>query len=90
MKELIDYVDHAYLSWGGGKSELYGTDCAAIKELQRRAAAADLKLLPAKIRHLGTENCFQILAKMYHQLGKKKWRFAPTRKWRRLWRKMVL
>lgn len=70
LKELIDYVDHAYLSWGG-KSELYGTDCAAIKELQRRAAAADLKLLPAKIRHLGTENCFQILAKMYHQLGKK-------------------
>ncbi|NLI70496.1 MAG: NAD(P)/FAD-dependent oxidoreductase [Firmicutes bacterium] len=70
LRELIDYIESMYLSWGE-ETVLYGTDLAAIEELQRGAAAVGLKLIPARIRHLGTENCFKILTRMYHQLRQK-------------------
>ncbi len=68
--ELINYVDSLYLSYGA-HSKVYGVDDTAIKELQRQAATADLNLIPAKIRHLGTENCNHILKKMREELEQK-------------------
>lgn len=69
LEQLIHYVDQAYLA-AGAKDILFGTDTAAIKELQRDAAAAGLHLVPARIRHLGTENCYLVLEKMYRRLEK--------------------
>lgn len=69
LEQLIRYVDEVYLS-AGAKDILFGTDTAVINELQRDAAAAGLSLIPAQIRHLGTENCYLVLEKMYRRLEK--------------------
>ena len=69
LEQLIHYVDEVYLA-AGAEDILFGTDTAAIKELQREAAAAGLHLVPAQIRHLGTENCYLVLEKMYRRLEK--------------------
>jgi len=67
VKNLIEEVDQTYLSFGATE-EIYGTDLEAIKEMERLSAAAGLSLIPAKIRHLGTENCYRILKNMYDAL----------------------
>lgn len=70
IEQLIEEVDQNYLSFGASE-KVYGTDRQAIKEMERRAAAAGLSLIPARIRHLGTENCYKILEKMYLKLSNK-------------------
>lgn len=70
LDELISYVDRVYLSYGAPEIE-HGTDEEAVKELQRKAAAADLSLIPARIRHLGTENCYSLLELIFKELSGK-------------------
>ena len=68
VEKLIDEVDRIYLSYGASE-KIYGTDLEAVKDMERRAAAAGLNLIPAKIRHLGTENCYRVLKKMHNVLA---------------------
>ncbi|MBM4235083.1 MAG: NAD(P)/FAD-dependent oxidoreductase [Firmicutes bacterium] len=68
VERLIDEVDRIYLSYGATE-KIYGTDLEAVKDMERRAAAAGLNLVPAKIRHLGTENCYRVLEKMHNLLS---------------------
>lgn len=64
LSDLIKYVDDIYVQYGGPKT-IYGlNEEDAIKEIQRKAAFAELKLIPAPIRHLGTGRCQQILERM--------------------------
>ncbi len=67
LEQLIEEVDRVYISFGA-TDEVYGTDSEAIKNMSRSAAAAGLNLIPARIRHLGTENCYRVLEKMYQAL----------------------
>ncbi len=67
VEKLIAEVDLVYLSYGASE-KIYGTDLEAVKDMERRAAAAGLHLIPAKIRHLGTENCYRVLEKMHNVL----------------------
>jgi uncharacterized FAD-dependent dehydrogenase len=68
---LIDYVDQIYLKFGA-THKVYGGDCQAeIRQIQRNAAAADLSLIPARIRHLGTEKCREILTRIREYLETK-------------------
>jgi uncharacterized protein len=67
VEQLIEEVDNIYLSYGAS-DKVYGTDIESIKAMERDAAAAGLNLIPAKIRHLGTENCYRVLKKMYDAL----------------------
>ena len=67
VEELINYVDQEYLSYGA-PADLYGADDETTKDLKRQAATADLNLIPAQIRHLGTENCNLILTRMREKL----------------------
>ncbi len=61
---LIEYVDQIYLKFGATQ-QVYGGDCQAeIRQIQRHAAAADLSLIPARIRHLGAEKCREILKRI--------------------------
>lgn len=60
---LIRRVDELYRSYGA-PHQVFGSDAAAVNRLQQQAAAAGLELVPAPIRHLGTENCLQILARI--------------------------
>lgn len=70
VMELINYVDSIYVRFGGTK-EIYGTEDEKIRELQRKAATADLRLIPAKLKHLGTETCAKILKNMKDYLEQK-------------------
>lgn len=62
MKELIDYVDSTYIKFGG-------VDCVygigdEVDDLKRRAMLAELRLIPVKLRHLGTERSREVLKAM--------------------------
>lgn len=70
LAELIDQVDKVFLSFGASQT-LYGQDDEEVRDLERRAASAGLSLIPACIRHLGTENCYRILRLMRRKLGDK-------------------
>ena len=61
LMTLIETADDWYCRFGA-PNQVYGTDEAVDRELRRRAAAADLVFIPARIRHLGTEKCGEILA----------------------------
>lgn len=68
LKELIRYVDNIYREFGADAKE-FGTDEAKIRELQRKTVLADLTLIPGRVRHLGTERCYEILRSMKEYLN---------------------
>jgi uncharacterized FAD-dependent dehydrogenase len=70
LNDLINYVDSIYVKFGG-TTEVHGTDREKIREIEKRAQAADLKLIPAVIKHLGTEKCFDIIKNMRDYIGQK-------------------
>ncbi|MEM4649695.1 MAG: FAD-binding protein, partial [Candidatus Bathyarchaeia archaeon] len=70
LESLIKYVDETYVKYGAS-TKLYGVEIDKIEELSRKTAIAGLKLIPSKIRHLGTENCSKILARIKNYLEKK-------------------
>ena len=66
IDELIDYVDGIYRDFGAS-GKVYGDG----EELYRKAEEAGLKLIPTRIRHIGTEKCREIIGRMYEFLSKK-------------------
>ena len=65
---LIDYIDSIYIKFGA-TDKVYGDDNKeAVRKIQKDSASADLSLIPARIRHLGTDRCIEILALMYEHL----------------------
>ncbi len=69
LSNLISYVDSLYCKYGGAERKVYGDEFAEeIHELKRRSAAADLMLIPARIRHLGTDVNGEILTNMRDSL----------------------
>ena len=58
-KALINYVDSIYLRFGA-EDRVYGFG-AEVDELKRRACLAELRLIPVKLRHLGTERAREVL-----------------------------
>jgi uncharacterized FAD-dependent dehydrogenase len=70
LRELINEVDKTYLKFGA-PNKIYGDDEDAISEISRKATQADLKLIPSKVRHLGTDLCPEILKKMRKSINGK-------------------
>jgi len=71
LMDLIDYIDSIYLKFGATQT-VYGDDNKeAVRKIQKDAASADLALIPARIRHLGTDKCFEILKLMREYLNDK-------------------
>ena len=70
LLELINYADEINLKFGA--TEII-TDpyTPKIRDIERRAVAAGLKLLRAKVRHLGTEENLKILQRIYEYLNDK-------------------
>ena len=65
LARLISYVDSVYCRFGGEGRQVYGDEQRdKIHELKRKAAAADLAFIPARIRHLGTDVNGEILTHM--------------------------
>ncbi|MBI4317244.1 MAG: NAD(P)/FAD-dependent oxidoreductase [Chloroflexi bacterium] len=67
LQSLIKYADDVYLRFGG-TDNVYGVG-DEVEEWQRRAGLAQLRLIPVKIRHLGTDRCYHILDEMRKFLG---------------------
>ena len=68
VEALIQEVDEIYLGFGAPE-RLYGADDDAMRDLARRASLAELRLVPAAIRHLGTERCLGIVRQMREEIG---------------------
>ena len=67
LSALIRYVDDIYLRFGAPE-QVYGEDSEAVSELARKATLAELRLIPSKVRHLGTGRTKEILKRMQHHL----------------------
>jgi uncharacterized FAD-dependent dehydrogenase len=70
LSEFVDYVDGIYLKFGAPE-HLYGVDPDKIEEIRRKASFAGLKLVPQKLRHMGTEKCADVLRRMRSHLTDK-------------------
>ncbi len=64
--KLIHYVDDLYLKFGASKTLYSGDD--AVKAIGERAGQFGLRLIPTPVRHMGTENCYQVLKAMQEYL----------------------
>ncbi len=60
LESFIEYVDAAYRSFGAG-GNVHGEDSAALSRLKKKAAGYNLELVPARIRHIGTDLCGDVL-----------------------------
>lgn len=69
VESLISYVDSINLKYGATEVVTDPTT-AAVKEIERKAMGAGLKLLRSRVRHLGTENNLEILKRMFDDLAK--------------------
>ncbi|MGI6366313.1 MAG: NAD(P)/FAD-dependent oxidoreductase [Bacillota bacterium] len=68
--ELLEYVDKINLEHGA-TPEITNPNTEAVRKIEARAYAAGLKLLRAKVRHLGTEYNIKILKSVYEYLRDK-------------------
>jgi hypothetical protein len=67
---FIDYVDSVYRSFGAG-GEVHGEDYEALARLKKKAAGYNLDLIPARIRHIGTDLCKDVLRNIRQHLAGK-------------------
>src|SRR5512140_1876358 len=67
LASSIDYVDSIYQSFGAG-GEVHGEDNAALSRLRKKAAGYNLELIPARIRHIGTDLCKEVLKNIREHL----------------------
>lgn len=63
LRGLLDEVDKVYLEFGA-PTKVYGADEDKVAEIARKAAIADLKLVPSKLRHIGTDIGRIVIARM--------------------------
>ena len=71
LEALVEYVDQAFLHFGAPRERLFGTDEERIAELQRKATLCGLRLVPSRVRHLGTENALKVLSAMGEEVGRR-------------------
>lgn len=67
IMDLIEYVDSINVDFGATLKR-FSTNSPEARDMARRALSYDLHLLEASVKHLGTENNKEILAKMYDYL----------------------
>ncbi|MEG0276077.1 MAG: NAD(P)/FAD-dependent oxidoreductase [Coprobacillus sp.] len=67
VEEVIQYVDELYLRHGA-TLDITDPTTEKIREIEKRGYAVGLKLLRAKVRHLGTEENLRIMTEMSNDL----------------------
>ena len=70
VEELINYVDDINLKFGA-TTDLTDPYTDEVRAIEKRGLAVGLKLLRAKVRHLGTEQNLEILKKLYNHLSER-------------------
>jgi hypothetical protein len=68
LLELIEEVDGLYLRHGASR-EVFEPDAEFARNLAMRASRAGLRLIPATIRHMGTDRSRDILSSMYEEIS---------------------
>lgn len=68
--KAINYVDSINMHFGA-TDEITDDNSEFVNKFSKKALEYDLHLLKAKVKHIGTENNFNILAKMYEYLKDK-------------------
>jgi len=70
LVKLIEEVDRLYLEHGASR-EVFEPDPEFARDLAIRASGAGLRLIPATIRHMGTDRSRDILSSMYREISEK-------------------
>jgi uncharacterized FAD-dependent dehydrogenase len=70
LSSSIEYVDSIYRTFGAG-GDVHGENSAALALLKKKAAGYNLELIPARIRHIGTDLCREVLKKLKDELDGK-------------------
>ncbi len=70
VEALIEYVDKINLKHGASTA-ITNPETDEVKAIEKRGLAVGLKLLKAKVRHLGTEENLEILKRIYAYLKDK-------------------
>ncbi len=60
---LIEHVDATYRRFGA-PDRIFAPDSDMLREARDKAVRAEMQLLSARVRHLGTDNCPQIMQRM--------------------------
>jgi len=64
---LIDEVDRTFVAYGANQA-VYGGRTDEFEMLEKKAVLAGLRLVSVPIRHIGTERCVDIMARMFEVL----------------------
>ena len=67
VEDLISYVDEINLEHGA-TTDITAPTTDKVREIEKRGYAVGLKLLRAKVRHLGTEQNLEILKSIYEAM----------------------
>lgn len=67
---FIEEADAVYRFFGAG-GEVHGEDSRALERLRKKAAGYNLRLIPARIRHIGTDLCKDVLRNIRKHLSGK-------------------
>lgn len=70
LQAMIKYVDSVYVA-NGAPDRVFGGNEEDFRDLSHRLARAGLKLLPAQIRHMGTDNNLRVLSNLRAGLDNK-------------------
>ncbi|HPC74342.1 MAG TPA: FAD-dependent oxidoreductase [Syntrophales bacterium] len=70
LYDLLNEADQMYVRHGA-PDRLFGDLSPEVEVLAERASLAGLEYIPTRIRHIGTENCQAILARMHEALAGK-------------------
>jgi hypothetical protein len=71
LKKLISEVDQTFQNFGAPPDREYGLDEDKVREIRREAVLAELTLIPVRMKHLGTDNCYLVLKNLYNFLKDK-------------------
>lgn len=67
LSELIDYVDQIYIKYGA-PTRFYEPSKEDVERIKAQATKSGLHFIPSKIRHIGTEKCFEVLRNLRNDL----------------------
>ncbi len=68
LYQLLNAADKIYVSHGA-PGHVYGDISPKIEELSDRARLADLELIPMRVRHIGTDICWDVLTSLCQSLS---------------------
>jgi len=67
LESMITNADATYITFGA-PDKLYGTNENEIATISRLAAEHNLRFIPSRIRHIGTDRCRAVLTKIKNSL----------------------